>query len=108
MHELLRRPMAGRWRGGNRSPELVAVSDAAGLEIVRELGSGGMGVVYLARQRRLGRLVAVKLLRHGLAVDKELVERFVREAHTAAGLTHASIVGVIDFGQAKGVFYLVM
>jgi tRNA A-37 threonylcarbamoyl transferase component Bud32 len=72
------------------------------------LGRGGMGVVYRARQVRLDRDVAVKLMSPEVSRDPELARRFEREAKALARLDHAGIVRVHDFGQAAGVCYLVM
>jgi serine/threonine protein kinase len=69
------------------------------LEIVELLGHGGMGAVYKARQNKLDRLVALKIIRPESAVDAAFAERFTREARTLARLTHAGIVGVHDFGE---------
>ncbi|MBI3268579.1 MAG: SUMF1/EgtB/PvdO family nonheme iron enzyme [Planctomycetes bacterium] len=71
-------------------------------EVVRELGRGGMGVVYVARDRTLGREVALKLLLVGDRADREAIERFHREARAAAGLAHAGIVQVLDVGEVDG------
>src|SRR5216110_4029771 len=60
----------------------------------RELGRGGMGVVYLAREVRLDRLVAIKLLPPGRASDAKLRERFLREARTAAKLSHPNVIPI--------------
>lgn len=68
-------------------------------ELLSELGRGGMGVVYLARQRSLSREVAVKVLVEGPATTKKVVERFHREARAAARLRHPGIVPVIADGQ---------
>lgn len=72
-------------------------------EIVRELGKGAMGVVYLARDPVIGRLVALKTIRFGLSADaeeeREFQERFVREAQATGILNHPSIVTVHDLGQ---------
>ncbi|HUH06160.1 MAG TPA: protein kinase [Kofleriaceae bacterium] len=76
-------------------------------EILRQLGQGGAGVVYLARERLLERMVAIKLLRSEL-VSAESRERFVREARTAAKLMHAHIVPLYSFGQAGDTLYYVM
>lgn len=78
-----------------------------GLDLMREIGRGGMGVVYLARQRSLDRLVAVKLLQPLAGFDQELVERFEREARAAA-VFDAAIVPVHDVGEVGGRHYLVM
>jgi serine/threonine protein kinase/lipoprotein NlpI len=78
-------------------------------EILSELGRGGMGVVYKARQRKLDRLVAVKILPALLGtVRPEARTRFRREAELAAGLDHTNITGVHDFGEVDGTLYYVM
>lgn len=76
-------------------------------EIVRELGFGGMGVVYLARDPLLERDVAIKVIRPGL-VDGEFVDRFRREARVAARMDHPAIVIVHDIGEHEGLLYFVM
>ena len=78
------------------------------LEVLEVLGQGGMGVVYKARQRRLDRLVALKVVSRELSEDPAFAERFTREARTLARLQHPHIVGVHDFGEAGGLHYLVM
>jgi serine/threonine protein kinase len=76
--------------------------------IVREIGRGGMGIVYEAEQRSLARPVAVKVLpRHALLLDKHL-QRFQREARTAARLRHTNIVPVFGVGEQEGLHYYVM
>ena len=61
--------------------------------VISRLGSGGMADVYLAEDQLLGRQVAVKVLHHHFAEDQEFVERFRREASSAAALSHPNIVG---------------
>ncbi|MBC7855827.1 MAG: serine/threonine protein kinase [Pirellulaceae bacterium] len=78
------------------------------LEILELLGKGGMGAVYKARQRGLDRLVAVKVLPPEIGHDPAFAERFTREARALARLSHNHIVSVFDFGQADGLFYIVM
>jgi serine/threonine protein kinase len=78
------------------------------LEILRLLGRGGMGAVYQARQVRLDRLVALKLLPPHDEPDPAFAERLVREARTLARLSHPGIVAVHDFGEAGGLFYFLM
>jgi tRNA A-37 threonylcarbamoyl transferase component Bud32 len=78
------------------------------LEIVELLGQGGMGVVYKARQPQLDRFVALKILPDEAGRDPAFAERFSREARALARLSHPNIVGVYDFGQAGGHYYLMM
>ena len=75
---------------------------------IRRVGEGGMAEVYLAHDEVLSRDVALKVLRRG-PVDEELVERFRREARSAASLSHSNIVPIYDWGEAEdGSYYLVM
>src|SRR3954468_11080234 len=74
----------------------------------RELGRGGMGVVYLARDVRLDRDVAIKVLPTDLAHTEEARERFLREARTAASLSHPNIVPIHRVGEAGGFVFFVM
>jgi len=76
--------------------------------IDRELGRGGMGVVYLAREVHLDRLVAIKLLPPDLAARPALRERFLREAQLAAKLSHPNIIPIHAVEQAGGFVYYVM
>lgn len=77
-------------------------------ELHRRLGRGGMAEVYLARDQMLDRPVAVKVLFPALATDPGFVERFRREAQSAAALNHPNIVGVYDWGEANGTYFIVM
>ncbi len=77
-------------------------------EIVRELARGGMAEVYLARDLRLDRPVALKVLSAELSRDPTFVERFRREAQAAANLSHPNIVAVYDWGQEAGTYFIVM
>src|SRR5918912_169517 len=78
-------------------------------DVVRPLGSGGMGEVYLARDRVLGRDVALKVLRKQYAGDDEFAERFKREAMSAASLSHPNIIQVYDRGETEeGASYIAM
>ncbi|HEX7122643.1 MAG TPA: serine/threonine-protein kinase, partial [Gemmatimonadaceae bacterium] len=77
-------------------------------ELLGEIGRGGMAVVYRARDRRLDRPVALKILPPELAHDPAIRTRFAREAHTAAQLSHPHIVPIHDVGDREGVAYFVM
>lgn len=78
------------------------------LEILECLGHGGMGIVYKARQPKLDRLVALKILAPEKGADPRFAERFQREARALARLSHPHIVTVHDYGEADGMFYLLM
>ena len=68
-------------------------------QLIRPIGAGGMGRVYLARQEKLDRLVAIKILHPDLAQDEVFLERFFREARAAAVFQHPHVVAVIDADQ---------
>jgi serine/threonine-protein kinase len=77
--------------------------------LLEQIGYGGMAVVYRARQETLDRTVAVKILSENMAASPEFMERFRREARTAANLRHPNVITVHDFGEdERGVPYLVM
>ncbi|HTS89189.1 MAG TPA: protein kinase [Gemmatimonadales bacterium] len=99
--------------------QAIAAGDVTELEIVREalegeyelveeLGRGGMAIVYRARDKHLEREVAAKILPFSLAFDAEFVERFTREARTAAGLEHPNIIPIYRVGKTGRVIYFVM
>ena len=77
-------------------------------EVIEELGRGGMAIVFRARERQLDREVAIKVLPFSLAFDKEFVERFQREARTAARLEHPNIIQIYRVGKAGRVIYFIM
>src|SRR5437588_1975875 len=76
--------------------------------ILKKLGEGGMGVVYLAEDGQLGRQVALKVPHFSPEDGPEVIERFYREARVAAAIEHANICAVHDVGQIDGVHYLTM
>jgi serine/threonine protein kinase len=86
---------------------LAPGSSLGAYEIVALIGAGGMGEVYRARDRRLARDVALKVLPHGLSGDAERLHRFEHEARAAAGLNHPNILAVYDIGQHDGAPYIV-
>ena len=77
-------------------------------KVISRVGSGGMADVYCAEDLQLGRRVAVKVLHERFAQDAEFVERFRREASSAASLSHANIVSVYDRGEWNGTYYIAM
>jgi WD40 repeat protein/serine/threonine protein kinase len=98
----LRRPALGALpsaRPGSPAPNI------AGYEVVRELGRGGMGVVYQARQIALNRMVALKMILAGAHAGAKHVARFRQEAEAIASLHHPNIVQIFDIGEADGIPY---
>jgi serine/threonine protein kinase len=87
---------------------LAAGSEFAGFEIERTLGHGGMGIVYLARQVRLDRLVALKVIRPELAHDEHFRSRFQSESRTAASIESPRVVTVFGAGEREGLVYVAM
>jgi eukaryotic-like serine/threonine-protein kinase len=76
--------------------------------ILERLGSGGMAEVYCAEDQQLGRRVALKVLHRRFAEDEQFVERFRREASSAAGLSHPNVVAIFDRGEWDGTYYIAM
>jgi eukaryotic-like serine/threonine-protein kinase len=77
-------------------------------ELLAPIGAGGMGQVFRARDARLDRLVAVKVLAHELALDAEMRQRFERETRAVAALSHPNILAIHDVGDEQGILYAVM
>ncbi|MBN1256113.1 MAG: protein kinase [Planctomycetes bacterium] len=106
----------------NTSKKIIASSrltkpDALGIgsgeyfgdyEIIREIARGGMGIIYLARQRKLRRTVALKVLRAGEGASEEDISRFLREAEAAASLAHPNIVPIHELDVHKGRAFFTM
>ena len=82
--------------------------EIADYEILAELGHGGMGVVYQARQRQLKRLVALKMIRAGLQARPEELDRFRLEAEAVARLHHTNIVQIYDIGEVAGLPFVAL
>ncbi len=94
----------------SRSPEkLVGIELDGRYKIERQVGEGGMGVVYLARHVVIEKAVAIKVLRAEVAADESVVKRFVLEARAASRIGHPNIIDVTDFGTTReGLTYQVM
>jgi len=101
-------PVARRAIAATADQSMLETALGHQYEIVRQLGRGGMGAVYLARERSLERFVAIKVLRPDLADAAEARERFRREARIAARLSHPGILPLHTFGEVGGLWYFVM
>lgn len=77
-------------------------------EVLGKIGTGGMADVYKAKDHKLNRFVAVKVLKPEFREDKTFIRKFRSEAQAAAGLTHPNIVNVFDVGEDEGIYYIVM
>src|ERR1700692_791859 len=76
-------------------------------EIQSLLGAGGMGEVYRARDARLERTVAIKVLPASFSADRDRMQRFAQEARAAAALNHPNILSIFDIGEERGASYVV-
>jgi serine/threonine-protein kinase len=83
-------------------------SQIAGYQLVEQIGRGGMAVVYRARDTRLDRWVALKILAPDLARDEVFRQRFIRESRAAAAVDHPNIIPIFDAGEAGGVLFIAM
>src|SRR5579884_3985839 len=88
------------------SASLSAGDHLGHFEIEEAIGRGGMGEVYRARDSRLKRQVAIKILSDGFSGEPERIERFSREARTASALNHPNIVAVYDIGCDRGISWI--
>ena len=77
-------------------------------EIRSQIGAGGMGEVYLAKDTKLERIVALKMLRADVASDEDRMRRFVLEAKAAAALNHPNIAHIYDIGEESGAKFITM
>jgi serine/threonine protein kinase len=93
---------------GANGPVLNAGSRIAGYVVGERLGAGGMAVVYLAIDQRLGRQVALKILAPHFAADEAFRQRFMRESRTAAAVDDPHIIPVFEAGEADGVLFIAM
>jgi serine/threonine-protein kinase len=101
-------PLSGAAPDEPSEVDLVRAELKDEYEILKELGRGGMAIVFHAKERLLEREVALKVLPFSLSFDKEFVERFMREARTAAKLEHPNIVPIYRVGKSGRVIYFTM
>src|SRR6266480_339912 len=95
-------------RQGKTEMTIEASSRLGPYEVLAPLGAGGMGEVWRARDTRLGREVAIKVLPRELAADQDRLRRFEKEARSASALNHPNIVTIYDIGSADSVSYIAM
>jgi serine/threonine-protein kinase len=94
---------------GGVAGDLVGSVIAERYHVIRKLGSGGMGTVYLAEHVKMGRKSAVKVMNPGMGQDADAISRFNREASNASRINHPNVAGIYDFGETPdGLIYLAM
>ena len=92
----------------NENDKYIGLTLDTRYEILDRIGEGGMALVYKARDNRLDRLVAVKIMREEMAADEEVRRRFVAESHAVAMLSNPNIVAVYDVSHSDSMEYIVM
>jgi serine/threonine-protein kinase len=96
-------------RSSNAQADLIGSIVAERYHILKKLGEGGMGTVYLAEHVKMGRKAALKVMNPGMHADSDAIARFNREAANASRLNHPNICGIYDFGETpEGLIYLAM
>ncbi len=94
---------------GASGADLVGSIIAERYHVIRKLGAGGMGTVYLAEHVKMGRKSAVKVMNPGMGQDADAISRFNREASNASRINHPNVAGIYDFGETPdGLIYLAM
>jgi tetratricopeptide (TPR) repeat protein len=106
--EELRKAVSRARRQGERTEPIQLFDDASRYELREQIGCGGMGVVYRAQDRRLGREIALKRMPDSLKDHPRAVELFLREARASAALNHPNIVTTYDVDMESGVYFITM
>src|SRR5229473_960465 len=88
--------------------ELATNTTLSHYRIVSKIGAGGMGEVYLAQDTKLDRKVALKVLPAEVASNRDRMDRFIREAKSAAALSHPNIAQIFEIGEHEGTHYIAM
>jgi serine/threonine-protein kinase len=88
-------------RSSNPNADLVGTVIADRYHVIKKLGEGGMGTVYLAEHVKMGRKSALKVMNPGMAQDADAIARFNREASNASKLNHPNICAIYDFGETS-------
>src|SRR5687767_7245328 len=94
----------GALEGGTK--QLEAGTSLGHYEIIKQIGAGGMGEVYLAKDKKLDRQVAIKILNERFSRDESNLRRFVSEARAASALNHPNILTIYDIGESDDVHYI--
>ncbi|NQT86650.1 serine/threonine protein kinase, partial [bacterium] len=107
---LIDEPTVGRVRQAIAATKTTTriPKELSGFELIEKIGQGGMGSVFRATQKDLGRDVALKVLAPRLGQNERFVQRFLREARAAGRLSHPNIVAAIDVGESQGYYYFAM
>ena len=94
---------------GGQTGDLVGHVIADRYNVIKKLGEGGMGTVYLAEHVKMGRKSAIKVMNPGMVADADAISRFNREASNASRINHPNVAAVYDFGETSdGLIYLAM